>query len=119
MSWDAEASCKAIVAQEPEMATAWDNVDTGVGSVYVPDTLAPIAERICKEVCPIKDICLQKALADEEAEGIRAGFRFHMGKVSSRDAYTLKREHHVKVRVIRRSANGESSSEMQGVREDD
>lgn len=114
MSWDDAASCKAIVEQEPEMATAWDNIDTGEGSVYVPDPLAPIAERICKEVCPIRDICLKRALNDEEAEGILAGFRFHMGKVSSRDAYTLKREHHVKVRVIRRSASGESSSDMQG-----
>lgn len=101
------------------METAWDNIDTGEGFTYVPHPLASVAERICKEKCPVRDLCVRDALTDGDVEGIRGGFRFHMGRVSSRDAYAIKREYDVKVSVIRRTGSYEPSNEVPGVSESD
>lgn len=101
MSWRDEAACRAIVAVEPEMATAWDNIDHD--DHYEPDPQEAIARQACFS-CPVREKCLREAIADPESEGIRGGYRFHMGSVDNRDALKIKREFNLKVKVLRRTS---------------
>lgn len=103
MSWMDEAKCLQVATQEPTMETAWDNVDKG--DHYEPDPNEELARRICVSACPVRDLCFRDAIEDPEAEGIRGGYRFHMGRVSSRDSMKIQREFGIKVKVVRSTPN--------------
>lgn len=102
MSWTDEAACRGIVAVDPGMATAWDNIDKG--DHYEPDPQEQVAKAVCFDACPVRDFCLRDAVSDPESEGLRGGYRFHMGGVDNREALKIKREFRLKVRVIRKTA---------------
>lgn len=102
MSWRDEADCAKMVAADPSLKTAWDNVNTD-GWNYGPDPKENTARLIC-QTCPSKDSCFRDAVEDEEgADGIRAGFRFHNGSVNSKEALKIRKEYGVRVRLLRRA----------------
>lgn len=106
--WRADAACRAAVKEDPSLSTAWDNVDEGTWekNKYVPDPQADVARKIC-DACPVRGLCLLDALSDNEAEGIRAGFRFERGYVTKHDARKIFAEFGVraKVRKVKRIVN--------------
>lgn len=122
--WRDDAECSFIVAVEPEMETAWDNIDVGTWqkTETVPDSKADVAKNICF-ACPVREFCLRDALADNEAEGLRGGYRFEFGAVSKADARKIYNEWGLRAKVSKKSratANGETvsydeSEDMSGV----
>lgn len=121
--WREEADCLAIVQVQPEMDGSWDNVDVGTWKSYSsePHANAEVAKQICFS-CPVREACLRDALSDNEAEGVRAGYRFEDGKVSRRDARNIFNEWGLRAKVKKtRTVVSEDveSDEVQGVREDD
>jgi len=114
------------VAVEPEMATAWDNVDIGTyeNPEFENDPKEDIAKAICIE-CPVREKCLRDAITDNEAEGIRGGYRFSFGNVSREEGKIIFNEWGLRARVAKQTRayvpEGQEyveSDEMQGVRED-
>lgn len=65
------------------MASAWIQED---------HDLIEDAKRFCKTRCKVRDLCLQDALLDEEAEGIRGGFWFDSGRLPVADARKIRDE---------------------------
>lgn len=106
MSWEDDAFCRDAIALQPELVTAWDNIDHG--EKYLPDPQEDVAKRICA-ACPVRDMCIQDAVQSEISEGIRAGYRFHMGWVSRAEAREIQKEFGLKARVKR----GQSSTYVQ------
>jgi hypothetical protein len=49
------------------------------------DDFSEYCRKLCIEACPVRKLCLMDALADPEAEGIRAGYHFYQGRVSKDD----------------------------------
>jgi len=95
-----KAACRDAVTAEPSLATAWDNIDAGTWEEdeYVPDPQALVAKNICY-ACPVRELCLRDALSDNEAEGIRAGYRFERGYVSRDDARKIQKEFNLRAKV--------------------
>lgn len=124
--WRDEAQCALISKVEPEMQTAWDNIEVGTWekTETVPDERADVAKIICFE-CPVREMCLRDALLDNEAEGLRAGYRFENGTVSKYDARKIFNEWGLRAKVSKKSrisAVGvvetyDESEEMQGVQQ--
>lgn len=104
------------------MDGSWDNIDVGgwEKTEYAPHPNAEIAKNICF-ACPVREKCLRDALSDNDAEGIRAGYRFEDGRVSRRDARNIFNEWGLRARLIKKNRTVENvkSEEVQGVREDD
>lgn len=87
--WRKEASCAWVVADAPGMTNAWVEED-GENYLY--------AQMVCED-CPVRRACLTEAVRDPDAEGLRAGFYFTNGGVSSADASQIRREFGVRVRL--------------------
>jgi Transcription factor WhiB len=68
--------CRAAIAKDDTLDTAW---------IDETHPYQDEAIEICLE-CPVRLLCLQNALEDEEAEGIRGGFWFDSGTVPVADA---------------------------------
>ncbi len=94
------AACRDAVLAEPSLATAWDNIDVGTWEEgeYVPDPQALVAKNICF-ACPVRELCMRDALTDNEAEGIRGGYRFERGYVSKEDARKMYQEFGMRAKV--------------------
>lgn len=94
------AACRDAVLEEPSLATAWDNIDAGTWEEenYVPDPQEFVAKNICFE-CPVRELCLRDALTDNEAEGLRAGFRFERGYVSKDDSRKIRKEFGLRAKI--------------------
>jgi hypothetical protein len=92
------------------MATAWDNVDDGEN--YVPDPQEDVARALCINACPVRERCLRDALRDNEAEGIRGGFRFENGAVSSKEGRAMFKEFGLRARIIKRQLSDVPNPEM-------
>lgn len=103
--WRDEALCQPAVQSEPVLATAWDNVFVDWTEPYAVDPMENIAKAICKG-CTARTDCLIDALGDNEAEGIRAGFRFNLGTVSSADAHAIRKEFGLKAKVRKKGGGG-------------
>ena len=101
----AKAACREAVKEDPSLATAWDNVDVGTWAedYTIPDPQSLVAKNICM-ACPVRGACLRDALEDNEAEGIRGGFRFENGYISKEDARLLYKEFGIRGRVRREPA---------------
>jgi hypothetical protein len=99
-SYRRKASCKDAVTQDPTLVTAWDNVDVGTWkeTVTVPDPQAETAKFICY-ACPVRRQCIEDALSDNEAEGLRGGYRFESGMLSKEDARKLLKEFSLRAKV--------------------
>lgn len=100
-NWKTAAECVRVTTDLPEMRTAWDNIDHGEEFGYLPDPLEDLAKEICIKECPVREICLRKAAQEVKSDGIRGGFRFHMGGVEHRDATKIRFEHGIKTRILR------------------
>lgn len=98
MSWEEQADCRQAVELVPELKTAWDNIDHG--EKYLPDPQEDVAKRVCAE-CPVRELCVRDAVVSEVSEGIRGGYRFHMGWVSRAEAREIQKEFGIKARVKR------------------
>lgn len=94
------AACRAVVQEDPSLTTAWDNIDVGTWEKgeFIPDPQAHVAKNICF-ACPVREACLRDALSDNEAEGIRAGYRFEKGYVSKEDARKMFKEFGFRAKV--------------------
>ena len=112
--WRDEAECSFVVAVDESMKTAWDNIDVGTWerTVTVPDQKADIAKILCAS-CPVREFCLRDAVRDNQAEGIRAGYRFENGNVSSREARAIFNEWEIRAPVGKRPKSPGLSSEPQ------
>lgn len=86
------------------MQSAWDNIDVGTWekTVTVPDPKADIAKVLCDD-CPVKEFCLRDAIKDNEAEGIRAGYRFENGTVSREDSRKIFNEWGLRAKTSKKS----------------
>lgn len=102
--WRHDATCRAAVVDDPALATAWDNVDHGTFEKddYRPDPQANVAKQLCFS-CPVRLECLTDALADNEATGIRGGFRFEDGYVDRDDARKMYGEFKLRAKVKKRA----------------
>lgn len=126
--WRDEAECSFVVLVDETMETAWDNIDVGTWTKTetVPDSRADVAKLICYG-CPVREFCLRDALNDNEAEGIRAGYRFEFGTVNKEDARKIFNEWGLRAKVSKKSrasARGVSedydeSEDVSEVREND
>jgi hypothetical protein len=98
--WREDAACRAAVTEEPSLSTAWDNIDEGTWEedYFVSDPQAHVAKNICF-ACPVRKLCIEDALFDNEAEGIRGGFRFEKGYVSKEDARKMYKEFGLRAKV--------------------
>lgn len=67
--WRDESACAAVQEEKPWLASAWIDPE----HPYRED-----AERICLG-CPVREICLQAAVNNDEAEGLRGGYWFDGG----------------------------------------
>lgn len=69
--WRDDAACDAITQAKPYMGTAWVKED----HPYSED-----AKRICLG-CDVRLKCLQAALDNPEADGLRGGYWFENGRL--------------------------------------
>jgi hypothetical protein len=101
----AKAACREAVKEEPSLATAWDNVDVGTWEedYTIPDPQSLVAKNICF-ACSVREACIRDALSDNEAEGIRGGFRFENGYITKEDARKLYNEFGLRGKVRREPA---------------
>lgn len=106
--WREDAACLEIVQVEPEMDGAWDNVDVGTWKSYAsePHSKAEVSKNICFG-CLVRENCLRDALSDNEAEGIRAGYRFEDGRVSRRDARNIFNEWGLRAKILKKNHGNE------------
>jgi hypothetical protein len=75
--WRDESACGFETKNSPFMAGAWDGPnEDGVSHPY-----AEQATEICIKRCPVRDICLQSALNNPKAQGIRGGYVFDNGRL--------------------------------------
>jgi len=102
--WRDDALCLSAVSQDANLKKAWDNVDVGTWETpkYEPDPSEALAKSICNTACPVREKCLRDALSDNEADGVRAGFRFENGNVSNSDARVIFNEFGLRARVRKR-----------------
>jgi hypothetical protein len=75
-TWRDKAACAAAIKETPSLLGAWDGRDTEED----PHPFAENAKKICLG-CKVRNMCLQDALNDEEAQGIRGGYDFDAGKL--------------------------------------
>lgn len=117
--WRDQAKCLPIAQADPSMETAWDNIETGTWkkSEHNPSPLAPIAEEICVNQCPVRELCLKDAISDNEADGLRGGYRFEFGTVSRRVAQDIFNEFGLRARVSRRTPSNVQDPQVPGVSE--
>lgn len=122
--WRDEASCNFIVKVDKSMETAWDNIDVGTWqkTITEPDPKADIAKILCFD-CPVRELCLRDAVNDNEAEGIRGGYRFENGTVSRSDARKIFHEWGIRTKVSKKARDKSEdvieSEEVPEVREND
>lgn len=75
-TWRNSSACSTEVEKKPYMAGAWDGPnEDGERHAYEED-----AKRTCLS-CKVRVNCLQNALSDEEAQGVRGGYEFDGGNV--------------------------------------
>jgi hypothetical protein len=91
LSWREEAKCHEAVRTMPSLLGAWTTERT-------PDTA--LAREVCSD-CSVRYQCVMAALADPEAEGIRAGYAFEGGALESRDRAALAEEFGLESRLRR------------------
>lgn len=87
--WRKDAACAWLIADAPDMTNAWVE-ENGENSQY--------AEMVCED-CPVRKACLLDAVRDPESEGLRGGYYFTSGGVSSADGARIRRELGVRVRL--------------------
>ena len=81
------------------MAASLTAIATAVYLRYDEDRYdTPRAKDICA-TCPVRRRCLQDAIDDPNAQGIRGGYRFHYGRPVSRDDITQMRSEGLRVPV--------------------
>lgn len=78
--WRDDAKCFDYFG-DPIFESAWD---------VERSELHGHAKRICEEVCPVRLACLQDALLDPEAEGMRGGYVFENGRLPLAKAREIK-----------------------------
>jgi hypothetical protein len=78
--WEAKADCRKEIIVNPFLDAAWVD-ETG--------PFKGAARKICLS-CPVRAICLQDALDDEEAEGMRGGYWFEGGKIPVGEAREIQ-----------------------------
>ena len=115
-----DAACLKASKEEPAVQTAWDNIDEGTWEKdnYVPSPLAQVAKQICLS-CPVRELCLVDAIEDNEAEGIRGGYRFENGYVMREDARKIYGQFELRAKVKKNSRLREKSPEMSEVQPHD
>ena len=96
--WTLSAACSDTVADRSIPFAVW--VNPGHPG-------AQKAIQTCVSVCSVRTQCLMSALADKKAEGIRGGFSFEEGAVSSEDAIRIKEEFGKKPRRVMVDESGE------------
>lgn len=69
--WRDEAKCVTSIKKDPTLASAW---------IQENHVAQDEAVEIC-EACPVIWACVQNALLDEEANGLRGGYWFDEGKL--------------------------------------
>ena len=69
--WRDKARCFTLAQENDFLETAW---------VDEEHPFQEMAKKVCLG-CPVRNMCLQDALEDEEAEGIRGGYLFESGRI--------------------------------------
>lgn len=96
--WIADASCRIAVEEDPLLSTAWDEHD---------NPLIKEAKTIC-DSCPVRKQCLEDALNDEEAYGMRASVFFKFGSLLAKDNRAIQKEFGYSTRTRKRLAEDDS-----------
>lgn len=86
--WRERAACDTQEA-DPMLLAAW----------VEPNSFFLDRCRVICETCPVRMECLEDALSDNKAEGIRGGFFFDGGTLSSEEARAMHRQLGIRVRV--------------------
>lgn len=75
--WRDDALCAQTIKSKPYMLGAWD----GPNEDKVSHPYSDQAAKVCVSGCPVRDICLQRALDNPKAQGIRGGYEFDGGRL--------------------------------------
>lgn len=67
--WEDSSLCAIEAKKDEVLAAAWIQED---------HPLQAYAKKVCLR-CPVRLICIQDALEDEEAQGVRGGYEFDAG----------------------------------------
>lgn len=79
-NWRKGAACHKALIADPTLRSAWfDQFDEEYER----------GKKICLG-CPVRDLCLQDALNDPEAEGLRGGYWFDSGILPVSDAREIR-----------------------------
>ncbi len=86
--WHDDAACNTATQTRDDMGLAWVHDEDGATTQEAKD--------ICAS-CPVRRLCLQDAVDDPNAQGIRGGYRFHYGRAVSRDDLNSMRAEGIRV----------------------
>lgn len=79
--WHADAACAEVTVQDRSMGAAWLDLE---------HPKKEQAKEICED-CPVRMLCLQDAMEDLHAEGVRAGIEFEEGQVTKFEALKVRK----------------------------
>ena len=85
--WHRDAACAEVTMAEPEMGSAWIDRE---------HEQAARAKEICA-TCPVRRLCLQDALEDIHAQGVRAGVDWDGGQVDRDGAKEIRQKFRILV----------------------
>lgn len=85
--WHADAACAPVTVQRPEMGKAW------LEKYHAREVKA---KEICAS-CPVRKLCIEDALEDRHAEGLRGGVFFDAGQVTKDGAKEIRKEFRILV----------------------
>ena len=78
--WRDKAACDAAVIKDPFLEAAWFEEN---------GPFLEHAKKVCLS-CPVRNACLQDALNDEDAEGVRGGYWFDQGRLPVAEAREIR-----------------------------
>jgi hypothetical protein len=83
--WRDKAKCFKVSSEKPYMMGAWD----GPNEDKISHPYSEAAAEICL-TCPVRLLCLQGALSNPRAQGIRGGYTFDKGRLPVAQAREIR-----------------------------
>lgn len=92
--WRRQATCLELASSQPELfGGAWD----GPNDDKERHELASYAQSICVNDCPVRLQCLESALQNTAAQGLRGGYEFDKGRLPVAKAREIEHKLGLKV----------------------
>ena len=101
--WKRKALCHTRTTEDPSLATAW--ITEGGPKLSK-------ATEVCLG-CQVRILCIQAAVDDENSYGMRGGYFFTKGRLTSKDAARLQKELGIKAKVRQKTRKARSEPTAQ------